>query len=92
MSFLRKNLVNVLQASGCTDRGEAETLASVTPTEHTWTVEVLNSGKVNEWQLTHELGNLFCTPFRDLTVEEIDRKSLSLLPSRVVFTHHIVPN
>ncbi len=91
MSFLRKNLVNVLLASGCTDRGEAETLASITPAEHTWTVEVLNSGKVNEWEFTRELGNLFCTPFRDFTVEEIDRKSLTLLPSRFVFTHHIVP-
>jgi general secretion pathway protein E len=91
MSSLRKNLVNILLSSGCKDLGEAETLASITPTEHTWTVEVLNSGKVDEWQFTRELGNLFGTQIRDITAADIDRKSLSLLPSRFVFMHHIVP-
>ena len=91
MSTLRKNLVNLLIASGCSDPEEAAELAGINPTGDTWTVEVLDSGKVDEMKFTQELGKLFATKVVEVEVESIDRQALSLLPSRFVFKHHIMP-
>lgn len=90
-SPLRKSLVEVLLASGCENPEEAEKLARVVSNGQTWTVEILNSGKVDEQKFTTQIGLLFKTPVEQITPTRIDRPALSLLPSRFVFKHHIVP-
>ena len=90
-SPLRKSLVEVLLASGCENPEEAEKLARVISNGQTWTVEILNSGKVDEQKFTTQIGLLFKTPVEQITPTRIDRPALSLLPSRFVFKHHIVP-
>lgn len=91
MSTLRKNLVELVIASGCSDPEEATELAKSNPAGHSWTVEVLNSGKVDEAKFTQELGKLFGTRVADIEAVSIDRQALALLPSRFVFKHHILP-
>ena len=88
---LRKSLVDVLLASGCDNEEEAEKLARAGGNGHTWTVEVLNSGKVDESKFTAQIGQFFKTPVEELNSGRIDRSALSLLPSRFVFKHHILP-
>ena len=90
-SPLRKNLVDVLVASGCEDREEADRLAAAPANGHTWTVHVLNSGKVDEQRFTVELGRMFNTPVETLDLAKVDRASLGMLPSRFVFKHQILP-
>jgi type II secretory ATPase GspE/PulE/Tfp pilus assembly ATPase PilB-like protein len=90
-SPLRKNLVDVLIASGCDDPEEAGKLAAAPANGHTWTVHVLNSGKVDEGRFTAELGRLFNTPVEALDLAKVDRASLGILPSRFVFKHQILP-
>jgi general secretion pathway protein E/type IV pilus assembly protein PilB len=90
-SPLRKNLVDALIASGCEDPEEAGRLAATPPNGHTWTVHVLNSGKVDEQRFTAELGRLFNTPVESLDLAKVDRTSLGILPSRFVFKHQILP-
>ena len=90
-SPLRKSLVDVLVASGCEDREEAGKLAATPSNGHTWTVHVLNSGKVDEQRFTAELGRMFNTPVETLDMAKVDRASLGLLPSRFVFKHQILP-
>jgi len=91
ISPLRKSLVNVLVESGCEDVEEAKKLAQASSNGHSWTVEVLNSGKVDEQKFTVQLGLLFKTTVEQLNPARIDRSALSLLPSRFVFKHHVVP-
>ncbi|MEA3189011.1 MAG: ral secretion pathway protein [Chthoniobacter sp.] len=90
-SPLRKSLVDVLVASGCDDLEEANRLAATPNNGQTWTVLVLNSGKVDEQRFTINLGQLFKTPVETVDLKSIDRTSLGLLPSRFVFKHHILP-
>jgi general secretion pathway protein E/type IV pilus assembly protein PilB len=90
-SPLRKTLVDVLIASGCTDPEEAGKLAATPANGHTWTVHVLNSGKVDEQRFTAELGRMFNTPVESLDMAKVDRTSLGALPSRFVFKHQILP-
>src|SRR5208282_3540434 len=90
-SPLRKSLVDVLLASGCEDREEADKLAAAPANGHTWTVHVLNSGKVDEQRFTEELGRLFNTPVETMDLAKVDRASLGMLPSRFVFKHQILP-
>jgi len=90
-SPLRKSLVDVLIASGCDDREEAGKLAETPANGHTWTVQVLNSGKVDEQRFTAELGKMFNTPVETLDLAKVDRTSLGMLPSRFVFKHQILP-
>jgi general secretion pathway protein E/type IV pilus assembly protein PilB len=90
-SPLRKSLVDVLVASGCEDREEADKLAATPANGHTWTVHVLNSGKVDEQRFTVELGRMFNTPVETLDLAKVDRASLGMLPSRFVFKHQILP-
>src|SRR5438105_7907275 len=90
-SHLRKALVDVLTASGCEDVEEAGKLAAAASNGQTWTVHVLNSGKVDEQRLVTELGRLFKTPVETVNLNRVDRASLGILPSRFVFKHHILP-
>jgi len=90
-SPLRQSLVDALIASGCDDPEEAGKLAATPANGHTWTVHVLNSGKVDEQRLTAELGRLFNTPVESLDLSKVDRSSLGALPSRFVFKHQILP-
>ena len=90
-SPLRKTLVDVLIASGCDDPDEAGKLAATPANGHTWTVHVLNSGKVDEQRLTVELGRLFNTPVETVDLAKVDRSALGILPSRFVFKHQILP-
>ena len=91
ISSLRKSLVDVLVASGCENLEEAGKLAGANNNGHSWTVEVLNSGKVDELKFTTQIGLLFKTPVEQINLARIDRAVLSLLPSRFVFKHHILP-
>ncbi|MEQ1851072.1 MAG: GspE/PulE family protein [Chthoniobacteraceae bacterium] len=84
-------LLNALIASGIPDADAAELLAIKPPAGSTWTVEVLNSGKVDEARLTAELGKIFRTPVEPIDAAKIDRQVLQLLPGRFVFKHHILP-
>jgi len=90
-SPLRKSLVEAIIASGCDDPEEAGKLASIPANGHTWTVHVLNSGKVDEQRFTTELGRLFHTPVESIDMSKVDRSSLGALPSRFVFKHQILP-
>jgi len=90
-SPLRKSLVDAIIASGCEDPEEAGKLAASPSNGHTWTVHVLNSGKVDEQKFTAELGRLFDTPVESLDMAKVDRTSLGALPSRFVFKHQILP-
>ncbi len=91
MTPLRQSLVEVLMASGCADQEEAAKLAATAKNGHTWTVQVLNSGKVDEQRFALNLGKLFKTPVETLDPKLIERSSLALLPSRFVFQHQILP-
>jgi type II secretory ATPase GspE/PulE/Tfp pilus assembly ATPase PilB-like protein len=90
MSQLR-SLLDALLNSGCNDATAAELLAIKPPPGSTWTIEVLNSGKVDEAKLTAELGKIFRTPAETIDPQKIDRAALQLLPGRFVFKHHILP-
>lgn len=87
----RKSLVDILHASGLQDSDEAAKLASARTPGVSWTVEVLDSGKVDEIKFTEQLGVLFKTPVESLTITRLDRSALGALPSRFVFKHHILP-
>jgi type II secretory ATPase GspE/PulE/Tfp pilus assembly ATPase PilB-like protein len=88
---LRKSLVDLLVASGCEKIEDATALAETPNTGNSWTVDVLNSGKVDELKFVAQLGGLFKTPVESINLNRIDRACLSLLPSRFVFKHHILP-
>jgi type II secretory ATPase GspE/PulE/Tfp pilus assembly ATPase PilB-like protein len=88
---LRQSLIDLLLASGCENREVAAELAAKQNNGHSWTVEVLNSGKVNEEQFTNELGRFFKTPVEHLNPNRVERTALSILPSRFVFKHQILP-
>ncbi|HEX4084121.1 MAG TPA: GspE/PulE family protein [Chthoniobacteraceae bacterium] len=90
-SPLRKNLVDAIIASGCNDPEEAAKLAATPGNGVTWTVHVLNSGKVDEQRFTNELGRLFNTPVESIDMARVDRSTLGSLPSRFVFKYQILP-
>ena len=90
-SPLRKNLVDAIIASGCENPEEATKLAATPSNGLTWTVHVLNSGKVDEQRFTEELGRLFHTPVESIDMPKVDRSALGALPSRFVFKYQILP-
>lgn len=88
----RKVLVDTLLASGASSLEEAGQLAALTPTNgNTWTMEVLNTGKIDEQKFAVHLAELFRSQYAVLDVHKFDRSVLGLLPSRFVFKHHILP-
>ena len=89
-SAVRQSLINLLVESGVPSRNEAAELAS-NLNGGSWTSQVLDSGKVDENRFLGAIGNLFRVPLVTIEAKTIDRQTLSILPSRFVFQHHILP-
>ena len=53
--------------------------------------EVLDSGKVDEQRFLSAIGTYFNVPVLSIDAKRIERQTLSMLPSRFVFQHHILP-
>ncbi len=85
-----QSLIDLLLASGVSSQEEAAALAS-NLNGGSWTSQVLDSGKVDETRFLNAIGNYFHVPVVALDPKTIDRATLSLLPSRFVFQHHILP-
>jgi type II secretory ATPase GspE/PulE/Tfp pilus assembly ATPase PilB-like protein len=84
-----KSIVDLLIAGGVESREEAAQLAQ--NLNGSWTTQVLDSGKVDEQRFLSAIGNFFRVPVVTLDAKTIDRQTLSILPSRFVFQHHILP-
>src|SRR5688572_29040276 len=87
----RKALVDVLIATGVPDDDAVQLAAISPPTGGSWTNEILNTGKVDEFKFAAELGRLFRMPSEMVEPSKVDRGTLQLLPSRFVFKHHMLP-
>lgn len=85
-----QSLVDLLLASGVPSHDEARELAS-NLNGGSWTSQVLDSGKVDEQRFLEAIGNYFQVPVISIDKMKIERPVLSLLPSRFVFQHHILP-
>jgi general secretion pathway protein E/type IV pilus assembly protein PilB len=84
------SLIDLLLASGVPSREEAAEL-STNLNGGSWTTQVLDSGKVDEQKFLEAIGNFFRVPVMSIDTKRIERSTLSLLPSRFVFQHHILP-
>ena len=87
---MSKSIVDLLIAGGVESREEAAQLAQ-NLNGGSWTTQVLDSGKVDEQRFLSAIGNFFRVPVVTLDAKTIDRQTLSILPSRFVFQHHILP-
>ena len=87
---ISNSLVELLLASGVPSRDEALEL-SKNLNGGSWTTQVLDSGKVDEQRFLEAIGNFFRVPVMSIDAKKIERSTLSLLPSRFVFQHHILP-
>jgi general secretion pathway protein E len=85
-----QSVVDLLLASGIQSRDEAVQLAQ-NMNGGSWTAQVLDSGKVDEQRFLSVIGNFFRVPVISIDPKIIDRNTLSILPSRFVFQHHILP-
>jgi type II secretory ATPase GspE/PulE/Tfp pilus assembly ATPase PilB-like protein len=85
-----QSLIDLLLASGVASQDEAAQLAT-NLNGGSWTTQVLDSGKVDEHRFLGAIGNFFRVPVVSIDAKTIDRQTLSLLPSRFVFQHHILP-
>src|SRR2546425_146158 len=85
-----QSVVDLLLASGVPSREEAMELAK-NMNGGSWTAQVLDSGKVDEQRFLSVIGNFFRVPVISIDPKTIDRDTLSILPSRFVFQHHILP-
>src|SRR6266403_4118923 len=85
-----QSLVNLLLESGVPSTEEAAQLA-VNLNGGSWVSQVLDSGKVDEQRFLGAIGNFFRVPVMSIDAKKIDRATLSVLPSRFVFQHHILP-
>src|SRR6202163_4554489 len=85
-----KSVVDLLIAGGVESPEEAIQLAQ-NLNGGSWVGQVLDSGKVDENQFLTAIGNFFKVPLVSIDAKKIDREPLSLLPSRFVFQHHILP-
>src|SRR5438552_17552184 len=85
-----QSLINLLLQSGVSSQEEAAQLAT-NLNGGSWTTQVLDSGKVDEQRFLEAIGNFFQVPVMSIDTKRIDRSTLSLLPSRFVFQHHILP-
>src|ERR1051325_7278647 len=77
-------------ASGVPARDEAVEL-SQNLNGGSWTTQVLDSGKVDEQRFLEAIGNFFQVPVVSIDAKKIERSTLGLLPSRLVFQHPILP-
>src|SRR5512140_3978466 len=85
-----QSLINLLLASGVPSKEEAAELTT-NLNGGSWVSQVLDSGKVDEQRFLTAIGNFFRVPVVALDAKAIDRQTLSILPSRFVFQHHILP-
>jgi len=85
-----QSVVDLLLASGVESREEAAHLAQ-NMNGGSWTAQVLDSGKVDEHRFLSVIGNFFRVPVISIDPKTIERDTLSILPSRFVFQHHILP-
>jgi general secretion pathway protein E/type IV pilus assembly protein PilB len=85
-----QSVVDLLLASGVESREEAAQLAQ-NMNGGSWTAQVLDSGKVDEQKFLSVIGNFFRVPVISIDPKNIARDTLSILPSRFVFQHHILP-
>src|SRR5437588_7495368 len=85
-----KSIVDLLIAGGVESREEAAQLGQ-NLNGGSWTTQVLDSGKVDEQRFLEAIGNFFQVPVMSIDAKRIERATLSLLPSRFVFQHHILP-
>src|SRR5256712_5128645 len=89
-SAASQSLINLLLESGVPSGEEAAQLAS-NLNGGSWVGQVLDSGKVDEQRFLGAVGNFFRVPVVSIDAKKIDRDTLSTLPSRFVFQHHILP-
>ncbi len=85
-----QSLINLLLESGVSSPEEAAELA-VNLNGGSWMNQVLDSGKIDEQRFMAEIGKFFRLPVTSIDAKKVDRATLSVLPSRFVFQHHILP-
>ncbi|PYJ45273.1 MAG: secretion system protein E [Verrucomicrobia bacterium] len=85
-----QSLINLLLESGVPSTEEAAQLTT-NLNGGSWVSQVLDSGKVDEQRFLGAIGNFFRVPVVSIDAKKIDRATLSILPSRFVFQHHILP-
>jgi len=85
-----QSLINLLLESGVPSSEEAAQLAT-NLNGGSWVNHVLDSGKVDEQRFLGAIGKFFRVPVVSIDAKNIDRATLSILPSRFVFQHHILP-
>ncbi len=85
-----QSLIKLLLESGVASTEEAAELAT-NLNGGSWVSQVLDSGKVEEQRFLGAIGNFFRVPIVSIDAKNIDRTTLSILPSRFVFQHHILP-
>ena len=85
-----QSLINLLLQSGVSSQEEAAQLAT-NLNGGSWVSQVLDSGKVDEQRFLSAIGNFFRVPVVSIDAKKIDRVALSILPSRFVFQHHVLP-
>jgi general secretion pathway protein E/type IV pilus assembly protein PilB len=85
-----QSVIDLLLASGVPSREEAMQLVGGV-NGGSWTTHILDSGKVDENQFLNVIGSYFHVPVIALDPKSINRETLSILPSRFVFQHHILP-
>src|SRR3954453_4224233 len=85
-----QSLINLLLESGVPSTEEAAELAT-NLNGGSWVSQVLDSGKVDEQRFLSAIGNFFRVPIVSVDAKKIERTTLSILPSRFVFQHHILP-
>src|SRR5207245_3226286 len=85
-----QSLINLLLQSGLSSQEEAAKLAT-NLNGGSWVSQVLDSGKVDEQRFLGAIGNFFRVPVVSMDAKKIDRVALSILPSRFVFQHHVLP-
>src|SRR2546427_11009671 len=85
-----QSLINLLLESGVPSNEEAVQLAT-NLNGGSWAGQVLDSGKVDEQRFLSAIGNFSRFRLVSIDAKKIDRATLSILPSRFVFQHHILP-
>jgi general secretion pathway protein E/type IV pilus assembly protein PilB len=85
-----QSLINLLLESGVPSTEEAAELTT-NLNGGSWVSQVLDSGKVDEQRFLTAIGNFFRVPVVSVDAKKIERTTLSILPSRFVFQHHILP-
>jgi general secretion pathway protein E/type IV pilus assembly protein PilB len=89
-SSASQSLIKLLLEGGVASPEEAAELAQ-NLNGGSWTDHVLDSGKIDETRFLNALGAFFRVPVTTIDPKNIDRETLSMLPSRFVFQHHILP-